>query len=66
MILLFFVPISVFCWGGGGGGGKLRGDASAFPGKDIGILVLAGLAPSSQKLGLLLRTPWLAKPTRKI
>ncbi len=30
------------------------------------IKVLAGLAPSSQTVGSLKRTPWLAKPSRKI
>ncbi len=28
--------------------------------------VLAGLAPSNQTVGSLLRTPWLAKPVRKL
>jgi hypothetical protein len=35
-----------------------------FTTKEGGIKVLAGLAPSSQTLGSLLRTPWLAKLAR--
>ncbi len=40
--------------------------AAVFPCKEGGIQVLAGLAPSSQTIGSLLRTPWLAKPATKI
>ncbi len=40
--------------------------AGVFLGKEGGIQVLAGLAPSSQTLGSLLRTPWPAKLTRKM
>ncbi len=36
------------------------------PGKEVGILVLAGLAPSSQIVGPLLRTSWLSKPEGKM
>jgi hypothetical protein len=34
--------------------------------KEVGIQVLAALAPSSQTLQSLLRILWLANPTRKI
>jgi hypothetical protein len=37
-----------------------------FPGKKGEIQVLAGIAPSSQTVGSLLRTPWPAKPAGKI
>jgi hypothetical protein len=39
--------------------------AGMFPTKEGGIQVLAGLAPSTQTVRPLLRTSWLAKPTRK-
>ncbi len=44
----------------------LCGCAGTFPVKDGWIQVLAGLAPSSQTVQSLLRTPWQEKPTRKI
>jgi hypothetical protein len=34
-------------------------------GKEGGIQVLAGLVQSIQKVGSLLKTPWLAYPARK-
>jgi hypothetical protein len=37
-----------------------------FPRKEGEIQVLAGLAPSNQTVGSLLRTPWLVKPDCKI
>jgi hypothetical protein len=39
---------------------------AAFPGKEGGIQLLEGLAPSSQTVPSLLRTPWTVKPARKI
>jgi hypothetical protein len=38
----------------------------AFPGKESGIQVWAGLAPRNQTVGSLLRTPWPAKPAVKM
>jgi hypothetical protein len=41
-----------------GGGGTLRGCAGVFCGREVGIQVLAGLAPSFQTVGSLLRPLW--------
>jgi hypothetical protein len=45
---------------------SMHDSTGPFPRKEGGIEVLAGLAPSSQTVGSLLRTPWLAKPVGKI
>jgi hypothetical protein len=44
----------------------LCGCMGRFPGKEGGIQVLAGLAPSSQTVGSLLGTPWSALPGGKM
>ncbi len=46
--------------------GTLHGSVGTFPHKEGGIQMLAGLAPSSQTVGSLLRTPLLAKPAGKM
>jgi hypothetical protein len=46
--------------------GMTHGCTGAFTRKKGGIEFLAGPAPSSQTVGSLLRTPWLAKLTIKI
>jgi hypothetical protein len=43
-----------------------HGSLGAFPRKEGRIQVLAGLAPSIQTLGSLLRAAWLSKQARKI
>ncbi len=47
-----------------------RGDTTwmceCVPRKEGGIQVMTGLAPSSQTVGYLLRTPWPSKPAVKI
>jgi hypothetical protein len=48
------------------GVGTLDSCVGMFPRTEGGIKVLAGLAPSSQTVGSLLRTPWLAKSARNI
>jgi hypothetical protein len=48
------------------GVGMLHGFTGIFSRKEGGIQVLEGLAPSTQTVGSLLRTPWLTKPDRKI
>jgi hypothetical protein len=64
LTFLFFYLQTFFC-AGVGVGGTLCDYAKAFPGKEGGIQVLAGLAPSSQTVGTSLRTPWPAKSARK-
>jgi hypothetical protein len=44
----------------------LHSCAGAFPRKEGGIEVLAGLAPSSLTVGSLLRISWLVKPNGKV
>ncbi len=46
--------------------GTLRSCIATFPGKEGKMQVLAGLAPSSQTVGSLLRTSRLAKPVGKM
>jgi hypothetical protein len=41
-------------------------ETGAFPRKEARIKGFANLAPSSQTVGSLLRTPWLAKPAEKM
>jgi hypothetical protein len=43
----------------------MRGCTGVFPRKEDGMQVFAGLAPSNQTVGLLLRTPWPANPAGK-
>jgi hypothetical protein len=44
--------------------GTLCGGMGMFSGKEGGIQVLTGLAPSSLTIGTLLRTPWPAELAR--
>jgi hypothetical protein len=60
-ILLFFKLANVFF-----GMGVQHGCVDAFSGKEGRIQVLAGLAPSIQTIGSLLKIRWLAKPAVKI
>jgi len=46
--------------------GAPLGCTGTFPGNEGGMQVLAGLAPSSQIVGSLLRNPWPAKLARKM
>ncbi len=59
--LLFLTLANIFL-----GVGAPRGCTGAYPRKEGRIEVLACPAPSSQTLGSLLRTPWPAKPAKKI
>ncbi len=59
--LLFFILANVLL-----GVVVLHGCMGTLFGKEGGIQVLAGLVPSSQKVGSLLKKPWPAKPDRKV
>jgi hypothetical protein len=59
---LIFQYLQMYFWGVG----TMHGCASAFPRKEGGIQVLAGLAPSSQIVRSLLRTTLPASQHRKI
>ncbi len=48
-----------------GGGGILHGCMGVFPAKESGILMFAGLAPSNQTVGPLIRTPKSAANWKK-
>ncbi len=54
--------LRIYFWGRG----MPHGCVGMFPGKEGGIQVLAGLAPSYKTVGSLLWTPHLASPTVKI
>ncbi len=43
-----------------------RSCPGAFPGKEGGIQVLVGLAPSNQIVGSIVKKPWPEKPAGKI
>jgi hypothetical protein len=66
--ILFVIPMSVFiaCKCTFGGVGMLCSCAGAFPRKVGGIQAWAGLAPSSQTVGSLLRTPLASKAAGKM